>query len=564
MKIKFLSGNPLKIICVIGFILALIIVWGLVIYNLTLGKNSGLLKTQGKAFTRNLKNYDLYNAPKRVMDGEDPKQIEKRLTALQKRAKSTEEQLSVLKRRRALALLDRQYIVSYAKAAQQAAEAFTYSVPLAAVAAEATLMVPLSEEKSALLSAYALRITQNRFDLLELSMHILAGNLDDPARAARMDLQAFLSQDLSALPEQIQKELLADEFLLLVYRQNIPSASQRLNTLLQGTDPDLLRMGAEFYYDHGFPHRAAELFIRLAESPGGEAYSGRAADSLALAGEIPGARNIWLALSVPSQAEDSSSRQTRLRSYYNLASSAQNPGEETSWLERLFAQSATLQGVSPDMETYSVIRYTRLLDAPRGIAVLEDKSMTANPLLDLELLRRKMEEWPSRRSIAEVWLLINRHSDNRALYEWAFWYFEHQKLYSEITQLLIEAERKEMTGASLALHKSLALIREQKISEAEEILKETLKDYPDWRIYANLGRIQESKRSIQGALDYYETAAALVREKPAAAQIQMRISRCLEAQGRSAESRRALEYAHELDSENLNIRMALRRLNSNP
>jgi len=42
--------------------------------------------------------------------------------------------------------------------------------------------------------------------------------------------------------------------------------------------------------------------------------------------------------------------------------------------------------------------------------------------------------------------------------------------------------------------------------------------------------------------------------------VQMRLSRCLGAIGRSAESRKALERALELDPNNLNLRRELRRL----
>jgi tetratricopeptide (TPR) repeat protein len=130
-----------------------------------------------------------------------------------------------------------------------------------------------------------------------------------------------------------------------------------------------------------------------------------------------------------------------------------------------------------------------------------------------------------------------------------------------------------MGGSWLTLHRSLALIRDGKVADGEKILNDAIiKDAilknsvssndgrsEDWRIYANLGRIQESRRAISTALDYYERAAALVREKKSAALLQMRLSRCLEALGRTEESRRAIDYALELDPENINIRREARR-----
>jgi tetratricopeptide (TPR) repeat protein len=200
------------------------------------------------------------------------------------------------------------------------------------------------------------------------------------------------------------------------------------------------------------------------------------------------------------------------------------------------------------------------LDTGRSIAVLED--FKGNPLLDLELLRRKQSTWPPTRAASEVWVLLSRSSDDPDLYEWAAWYFEHQKLYPEITRLLKEAARKGMSGSWFDLHSALALIRDGKISEAEKILVSRFRDpsSSDWRIAANLGRIQESRRSISSAMDYYQAAAALVKDKPSAALVQLRLGRCFEALGRMAESYRAIELAYELDSGNINVRREFRRI----
>jgi tetratricopeptide (TPR) repeat protein len=217
------------------------------------------------------------------------------------------------------------------------------------------------------------------------------------------------------------------------------------------------------------------------------------------------------------------------------------------------------------MGIYSTIRYTRLLDNSRSIAVLED--IAEYPLLDLELLRRRLDTWPPNRAAAEVWLLLNRHPGEEALHEWAAWYFDQRRLFPESARLLRDAARKGMSGTWLDLHRGLALIREGKIAEGEKILREAGADSqgpagsPDWRIFANLGRIYESRRQISAALEAYETAAVLVLYT-AAAQIQLRLSRCLEALGRRQESRYALERALEFDPDDLNIRRELRRFDS--
>jgi tetratricopeptide (TPR) repeat protein len=559
MKKKPRAANPLKPVFAVGLILAVIISWSFALFVLFWGRNAPeRTRPRDSAFERTLRDYDLFDAPRRVMAGENPNQIERRLSSLQRQARSVEEQLSVLKRRRALALIDRRYIDSYAKAAQDAAAAFPYSSPLAAVATEATLLggTHLSESSLNKLKTYASRITQTRFDLLALSANMLAGNLHDPAQAAGIPaIESLLSLDLSSIPAQTRNALLVNEFLLLAYKRNLPEASWKLNNLLSSV-PGLthanIRMGADFFYDHNTPLRAAELYLLL----GSDADNARAADALALAGEIPGARNIWRALSSPSPTEDGQTRQIRFRSLYNMASSSADRAEETLWLERLFTQP----GRDERMETYSVIRYTRVLDTDRSIAILDDPATRQNPLLDLELLRRRMETLHYRRAIAEVWLLVGRHGGNEAIYEWAAWYFQHQQRYYEMPRILLVAGRSGMTGSWLYLHRGLYYIRRGYLTEGEKTFREALLTSPgDWRILANLGRIQENRRAISSALAYYESAAATVRGRPEAAQLQMRISRCLEALGRINESRSALELALELDPHNINIQRQLRR-----
>jgi len=557
MKKNKLSANPLKLVSVAGLVLALIVSWGMVLSALFWGRIDKEVLPES-SFARELKAYDLFDAPKRVIEGENPDQIERMLTRLQKNAKTAEAQLSVLKRRRALALIDRRYISAYAKAAGAAAEAFTRSPPIAAVAAEAIMLGGVSTENdAALLRDYASRISQYRFDMLSLSASVLAGELDSPSRAAALPLLGDLpALDLSGLSENTQRDLLMDEFLLRAYSGDISAATSEINNLLNTGATEIKRMGADFFFDHNNPLRAAELFLSL----DGENDFARAADALALAGEIPGARNIWLALSGGGPGAEP---KAGLRYLYNLASSSPDEAEEESWLERLFSQSQGTQyrqGGLDSLSVYSVIRYTRLLDAERGIAVLED--MKGVPLLDLELLRRKQPAWPPKRAASETWALLARSGDDSDLYEWAAWYFEHQRLYSEITMLLKEAARKGMTGSWFDLHTSLALIRDGKISEAEKILEARFRDpsLADWRIAANLGRIQESRRSISSALEYYQAAAVLAKDKPSAALVQLRLGRCFEALGRMAESYRAIELAYELDSDNINVRREFRRI----
>jgi tetratricopeptide (TPR) repeat protein len=599
MKKKLLAGSPLKLVCLTGFILALVVSLVMVIFFPARGNPS-------LTFAAELRAYDLFDAPRRVLGGENPAQIEARLSRLQKQARTAEDQLSVLKRRRALAQIDRRYIASYEKAAGEAADAFAYSSPIAVVAAEALLLAgtPSGDDLDRLRD-YGSRLSQSRFGLLELGIHFFTGDLENPARAVALSgIDRLLAEDYPGLPEQIQRDILLDDFLLRTYRRDVSGASQRLDALLAASSQsmvmaqipsvdiptELTRLAAEFYYDHNNPLKAAQFFLAL----GGETDIAIAADALFLAGETLAARNIWFALSSGSNNADLVARQAELplrtRSYYNLAASAATREEEAYWLEQMFStvtvaanfvtgiarsspSGSQVQTPMDSTRLFSVLRYSRLLETSTANAILDDAirgEFRDNPLLDLELLRRSLDSWPPTRGAAEVWMLLERNPSNEAVYEWAAWYFDLKKLYSETSRLLLDANRKGIYGSWYDLNRGLALVREGKTDEGERILKEAVlaNSYPDWRFFANLGRIYESRRAISTAIEYYESAAALVSErfpseKPAAALVQMRLNRCFEALGRMEESRRALEYAYELDPENINIRQAFRRVSGN-
>ncbi|MDR0720411.1 MAG: tetratricopeptide repeat protein, partial [Treponema sp.] len=282
--------------------------------------------------------------------------------------------------------------------------------------------------------------------------------------------------------------------------------------------------------------------------------------------------NIWTALAVPRQEDTArvfSPEETDiiLRSLYNLASSSENPVESAIFLERLFA-SRPPEDQNHDGGIFGLIRYSRLLDTRQSIAVLEKGNPEENPLLDLELLRRRMETWQPLKSTAEVWLLLGRYPLNENLFRWGAYYFDRQKLYSESAQILKIASQKGWTSPWVCFHKGLALLREGKLNQGEKLLAdlldsgETAADGMRWIIAANLGRVLESRRAISAAIERYSEAAALVRSPRAAALIQLRLSRCYEAQKRYDESRLALEKALELDPGNLNARHEKNRMNS--
>ncbi|MCL2601882.1 MAG: hypothetical protein FWD91_03620 [Treponema sp.] len=561
---------------------------------------AALMRQDGETtsrFSRELQSFDYFNAPARVLAGESPVRIERRLARLQRRAATPQEHLSALKRYRALALLDGSYSVWYRNAAQKAAAAFPVSPDIAAVAAEALVLSNGGSfsgnfsdgfaEGRLLLGAYAGKMTaQPRFAYAVLALHILAGNFDDPAAAATVTAGGF------EIPEQAiaagAEYILVNDFLLRSVHGDISGATARLDSLVAtaADEAGARRMAAEFFYDHNNPRRAAEILSRLAGSTGSDADIIRLADALALAGEMQGARTLWHLLASASESRESRANPARdelagsghSRLLYNLAASAATQQEQQQWLRQLFSYRAQ-RGQNPMDDSTgisSVIRYTRLMDTASGITTLLETATEAgieqHPLLDLELLRRSLDTLPLARTTAEVWLLVNRHLGDEDIHRWAAWYFEHRRLYSEVQRLLDAAARSGMSGGWVASHRALALLRAGDIAAGESILRgaEQPDADADWRTFANLARIYESRRQIAAAQTAYETAAALVAtatgeraspaERAAAAEVHLRLSRILQAQGRRQESRAALERGLALDPENLAVRRELRRL----
>jgi tetratricopeptide (TPR) repeat protein len=192
-----------------------------------------------------------------------------------------------------------------------------------------------------------------------------------------------------------------------------------------------------------------------------------------------------------------------------------------------------------------------------------------NSLIDLEILRRRTETTEMPRMVAETWLLLDRYSDVEDIYQWGAWYFGLQRNYAESAKLLQLAMRHNFTGDWIDLHKALQYIREGNLNVAEDTLAGIIASQTaegHWEAAANLGRVLESLLAPARALTHYEKAMAILSEWDeedawiTASRIQVRIALCLKIFGRIEESRRALEYAIELNPENLTARLELSRL----
>jgi tetratricopeptide (TPR) repeat protein len=554
-------GRLLKIIFLSGIILALLVLGALAALSRL---RPGDSPPEDQGFFQTLRDYD------RAPGGSSPEFLSRKLDKLEKEAQGVEAYLSVLKRRRALARTDPRFLPPYREAARRAAAAYPYSEPLAAIAA-AALIRGQALTRAEELGQYLTVLSSGSFYPLRLSLHILRGDFKDPRTAAEIpSLSTVLGGALPRIRGQIPSGAAESLITCLTILKTLEGGagaeeirwglSEALNP---AASPDFLRFAAEYFYDYREPLKAAELFSRLDTE---EDFS-RQADALWLAEQPAAARNIWTLLAFPAgENSPPASSAAAARSLYNLALYAANPEEAAARYQQLLAPDPAGNGgpsaAAPESRIYGLIRYSRMVGTPLALAVLEEgiKSFPGNPLLDLELLKRRGEFQEPERLIAETWLLLGRHPGSEELSRWAAWYFDFQRRPGETALVLRNAARQGIAAPWTGLHEALGSIYAGNLSRAEDILRALPPEETGWEVFANRGRIYEALRAPAAALEYYETAAAEVQNRKEAARIQLHIARCLRALGRGREIRRVLEYALDLDPGNLKARLELDRL----
>ncbi|MDR0710247.1 MAG: hypothetical protein LBF77_09295, partial [Spirochaetaceae bacterium] len=388
-----------------------------------------------ESFHQKLLNYDTFAAA--FPPFED---LARALDALEKDALGTESHLSVLKRRRALVRDGNtggitEGWAAYLAATERAAAKFPGDEAILAVASEAA--VRSGDPEKAL--EYAAGITEKSLLPLALGAAALAGALETPEKAAALERsgELFLSAG-EDYPLRNRDGFIVNAAIVRVLTGDIRGAGVLIPSL-SAAKPEpgsaagrILKFTAEYYYDFGNPGRAAELFMRL----GGEADLGRAADALTLAGELEHAKSLWIVLSSPDEnGFIVTPPEILVRSLYNLAAAPETPEEEITLVRKALA-------VNPD-HIYSLVRYSRLLPTGQALAFLENSR--DEPLIGLELLKRRRENQPVEKIIPETWFLLNRHNVQAAdtggkpgaaiLYRWACYYFDFQKQYDESARL---------------------------------------------------------------------------------------------------------------------------------
>ncbi|MDR2490106.1 MAG: hypothetical protein LBD20_01740 [Spirochaetaceae bacterium] len=337
-------------------------------------------------------------------------------------------------------------------------------------------------------------------------------------------------------------------------------------------NPAVVRFLARYHYDFGNPLTAGELFSRL----GGIDNLEMAAAALYLADRPESAVSFWRAIA-DAQAAPSG---PRLRSLYNLASLA--PEASVAGLEKILIETGGEIGAT-DAALPAFVLYTRRLPAERALPILEaDERTKTEPLLDIELHKRNVEKAGVLKTTGDTWLLLNRHQSEDMVYQWAAWYFEFQKLYDQSAFLKHFAEKNNVDSRAVTINQSLAAMRAENFAAAESLLRPLLDDalaageraaagtpaVNNWLVYANLGLLQEIRRTPREALDSYLEALRLLSAsgnlkaagKKNMAKLYFHAARCYDLLRIPESTRAALEKALELDGDNAAIRMAAARL----
>jgi len=558
MRLPNINGinnrRVLRITFILGLIFFVLGSGALAVFYLT-ERNATKTTRQQDNFSRRLSEYDTQFRDTGA--NRDFERLNRELDRLEKMTIGVESWLSVLKRRRTLARIHRPSLENYRKSVNNAMELYPMSQPVAAIAAEALIKnTAINREAETKLREWIVLLNDPSFYTLRLGLHVLLGDFRNPSRATQVPV--FLSSVSSDLTEAV----LLDMVILKILSNDIHGTAADIQAILHLPSPsvDLLRLSAEFFYDFGDLERSAEIFSLIND----EKATGREADALYLAGFEGSARLIWSMLS------DSINEPLKERSLYNLGVTANDKYEAALYFGKLInTEMANNVPVSAERQ-FGLIYYSRLLDIPQAINVLEKIKPADYPYVDLELCKRQAPVRELRKQFAEAWLLLDRHYDNEELYKWVSWLFLFQRNYDELRILLNRVENLKSNGQWTPAYwssahwaevcRSIELMFEGDIETAENILRSIPAEEADWTVHANLGRNIEAQHSPSRAIEQYNLAALKTENYKTSVKIQLRIAKCFSALGRPDEALRALQYAAELDPENLAVRFELDKM----
>jgi len=582
------SFRQLRITLIAGFVFLLIsgaIITVLYLYE----RSSTRAARQEENFNKILSDYDSAFSELAFSEREF-NLLNAELDRLEKLAVTVESWLSVLKRRRILAVIHQPSAVNYSKSLDNALKAYPSSQPVIAVAAahlvKNTAINPEIDEQ--LRNSLEL-LSDPSYNTLRLALHVILRDFGSPKKADVIPdrLVSDITVGNTGWAEFPGSEIININLAILkVLRRDYRGASADIQALLNSPSANALYFAAEYHYDFGDLLRSAEIYSWLSgfeyvpletQYISSDKAMSRQADALYLAGFSDMASAIWNML-----AEDLNET-----SLYNLAVTADDRSTYAIWLEKL-VNIETISDINNRntmaAKQFGLIRYSRLHDNSAAINMLQRNRFFPaqnNPYIDLEINKRSIQGQNPARQLAQTWMLLDRHEKNEDLYKWAAWHFLFQRHFNEIPILLDRIDLYDQVEFSLwtDFYKAVQYMLDGRLDTAENILRSIPHNDADWYVYANLGRIYETIRSPVRALEYYELAfARLSRDLfgilPAnpyerslqnqnyknASRIQFRIARCLTVLNRQSEIRRVLEYALDLDPDNLTARLELDRL----
>jgi tetratricopeptide (TPR) repeat protein len=533
------SKNHLFVTLLAGVIL-LVIICGLLIFIYFSERSIWKGFRKQDSFSSILREYDLI-AEEIYGTQREYDRLHHELDRLEKRAISVESWLSILKRRRVLAKIHQPSAEIYRISVNNALKAYPQAQPIIAIASAALVKnSAVNREIESQLRDWLPFITDSSFNTLCLSLHILLGDFNNPQKAQALSANLYTDGTES---------ITVDLAVLKILRRDYHGAAAGVQMILN-TEPSLqaLRFAAEYNYDFGDLLRSAELFSFINST---EAMS-RQADALYLAGFHESAASIWMMLAdLPHET-----------SLYNLAVISENRDTAAGYLSKLI----NLETISnSNARQFGLIRYSRFLDYTRALALLRGSlnfSPEDYPYIDLEICRRLSQEQNPGLQIAQTWLLLDRHEKDEELYKWACRLFFFHRRYDEALILLNRMDILQLKEEWIDVYNALYSMIEGRLETAEDLLRFKLSQEPDWYIFANYGLILESMHSFTRALEQYELAAAKLQttvpqKSTSAARIQIHIAKCFTALKRLLDARRTLEYALELDPDNLSARLLL-------
>lgn len=288
----------------------------------------------------------------------------------------------------------------------------------------------------------------------------------------------------------------------------------------------------------------------------------RAADAAYLAGDVAGARAIWEGLFSAAAGSVSALSGVGPEAAYSYAATSAGSAERTEAARQVL-------DLYPGFEAAAVLLSRGLADPSAAMAVLSpfvDTEPSGGPssgppaagsgapmlggndgLAALETLRRSAAGLDPWRAAPVLWLAFNGQPHDERFARWCAWRFSSAGDYREALRVAATYRRTGGDRPWMAYYEGLVAAMDGDTVGAETLFRRASPDSSSWRIAANLGAIEESRRNPAAALRLFETAISMVPDPARKSALLVASARQLSSLGRESDRRRVLEYALSLD-----------------